>query len=96
MPFRLPLIRLIAPAVVLAWLIAAVLGPAAAPYDPAAIQNADLYSGVSSAFLLGTDYLGRDMLSRIVAGARHTVGIALVATALAEFTGLMQIGRAHV
>lgn len=38
-------------------------------------------------YLLGTDNLGRDMLSRLVYAARNTVGIALVTTALAFFLG---------
>jgi len=42
---------------------------------------------VNSAFLLGTDNLGRDMLSRIIYGARNTVGIAFVTTVLAFVIG---------
>jgi len=82
------LTRIIAPSVVLAWLVVAILGPAIAPHDPAAIQDADLFEGLSAKFLLGTDFFGRDLLSRIIAGARQTVGIALVATSLAVATGL--------
>ncbi|MBY0360567.1 MAG: ABC transporter permease [Phreatobacter sp.] len=83
------LTRIIAPVIVIAWLLVAVFGPAIAPYDPAAIQDADLFEGFSAKFLLGTDYFGRDMLSRIIAGTRQTLGIALVATSLAVTTGLM-------
>ncbi len=82
------LTRIIAPSIVLAWLVVAILGPAIAPHDPAAIQDADLFEGLSAKFLLGTDFFGRDLLSRIIAGARQTVGIALVATSLAVATGL--------
>lgn len=82
-------VGLLAPAIVIVWLAVAILGPTIAPYDPAAIQDADLFEGISAKFLLGTDYFGRDMLSRIIAGARHTVGIALVATALAVATGML-------
>jgi peptide/nickel transport system permease protein len=85
-PRLLPLIAL---TIVLLWLVAAILGPALAPYDPADIQDADLFAGMSRAFLLGTDYLGRDMLSRILAGARYTVGIGLAATGLAVTSGLL-------
>lgn len=81
--------RYIAPTIVLAWLIVAVLGARIAPYDPSAIQDADLYEGFSRTFWLGTDYFGRDMLSRIIAGAQYTVGIALMATTLAVSTGLL-------
>jgi peptide/nickel transport system permease protein len=85
-PRLLPLVAL---TIVLLWLVAAILGPALAPYDPADIQDADLFAGMSRAFLLGTDYLGRDMLSRILAGARYTVGIGLAATGLAVTSGLL-------
>jgi len=82
------LTRIIAPSIVLAWLVVGILGPAVAPHDPAVIQDADLFEGLSAKFLLGTDFFGRDLLSRIIAGARQTVGIALVATSLAVATGL--------
>lgn len=85
---RQPL-RWIAPAIVAFWLAMTVLGPMIAPYDPTAIQDADLFEGLSRKFLLGTDYFGRDMLSRILAGARYTVGIALVSTLLAAGAGLL-------
>lgn len=85
-PRLLPLVAL---SVVLLWFVAAIFGPALAPYDPADIQDADLFAGMSRAFLLGTDYLGRDMLSRILAGARYTVGIGLAATGLAVTAGLL-------
>lgn len=85
-PRLLPLVAL---TIVLLWFVAAIFGPALAPYDPADIQDADLFAGMSRAFLLGTDYLGRDMLSRILAGARYTVGIGLAATGLAVTAGLL-------
>jgi peptide/nickel transport system permease protein len=86
---RLSLLRSIMPGIVLFWLVMTFLGHWVAPYDPAAIQDADLFEGMSRKFLLGTDYLGRDMLSRILAGARFTVGISLAATALAVVVGLL-------
>lgn len=86
---RLSLSRSIMPGIVLFWLVMTFLGHWVAPYDPAAIQDADLFEGMSRKFLLGTDYLGRDMLSRILAGARFTVGISLAATALAVVVGLL-------
>ena len=83
------LVRIVAPAIVLFWLAMAFLGPVIAPYDPGAIQDAEIFEAMSRNFLLGTDYFGRDMLSRILAGARYTVGIALVSTSLAVGTGLL-------
>lgn len=86
---RMRLARYVAPAIVLGWIAVALGGASIAPYDPAAIQDADLFEGMSRAYWLGTDFFGRDMLSRIIAGARQTVGIALVATLLAVGTGLL-------
>jgi peptide/nickel transport system permease protein len=68
-------------------LLMALFGPMLAPYDAAAIVDQDVFGPVSSQFLLGTDYLGRDMLSRILHGARFTVALALAATVLASVTG---------
>jgi peptide/nickel transport system permease protein len=82
-------VRAIAPCVALFWLAMALIGPWIAPYDSSAIQNADIFEGMSWKFLLGTDYFGRDLLSRILAGARYTVGIALIATLLSAGTGIL-------
>ncbi len=81
--------RYIMPGIVLFWLAMTFIGHWVAPYNAAAIQDADLFEGMSRKFLLGTDYLGRDMLSRILTGARFTVGISLAATALAVGVGLL-------
>ena len=82
------IVRWIAPLVVAFWIAMIFVGPLVSPYGAAEILDADLFEAVSHAHLFGTDYLGRDMLSRILAGARYTVGIALVATALAVGAGL--------
>lgn len=81
--------RLVMPAIVLFWMVMALAGHWLSPYDPAGIQDADLFEGMSAKFWLGTDYFGRDMLSRIIAGARYTVGISLAATALAVISGVL-------
>jgi peptide/nickel transport system permease protein len=47
----------------------------------------DVFGGSSHAFPLGTDYLGRDMLSRILYGTRYTVGLAFMAAVLASVIG---------
>ncbi|TCT11119.1 ABC transporter permease [Paralcaligenes ureilyticus] len=73
--------------IVFFWLLMALIGPLIAPYDASKIVDTDVFSGMSSAFWLGTDYLGRDMLSRILYGTRYTVGLALTATVLASTAG---------
>jgi peptide/nickel transport system permease protein len=73
--------------IVLFWLVMAAVGPLVAPYAAGKVVDSDVLSPLSAAFPLGTDYLGRDMLSRILLGTRFTVGLALIATSLACLTG---------
>ena len=56
----------------------AVIGPLFAPYDPAAINIPNRLSPPSDAFPLGTDALGRDILSRLLHGARWSLGLAFL------------------
>ncbi len=81
--------RWIPPAIVLFWVLMTFVGPSIAPYDASAIQDADVFDGMSRRHPLGIDYLGRDMLARILAGARYTVGLAMVATLLSAGSGLL-------
>ncbi len=66
------------------FLLAAAFGPMAAPHDPAAIDLAVRLQGPSAHHLFGTDELGRDILSRILYGARISmiVGTSVVAGSL--------------
>ena len=73
--------------IVVFWVAIAILGPSIAPYEVGAIVAQDVFSSPTWQNLLGTDYLGRDMLSRILFGARYTVGLALVAALAASVTG---------
>jgi len=72
--------------VITAYLLIVALAPWLAPFGETEIL-ANAYEPWSSTYWLGTDSLGRDMLSRIIYGARNTVGIALVATLLAFLIG---------
>ncbi len=73
---------------VVVWLFLAVLGPWLAPYPVGEIVAYDVFEPLgSNGYLLGTDYLGRDVLSRILFGARYTIGLALVAAGLAGIAG---------
>jgi peptide/nickel transport system permease protein len=79
--------------VLLAILVAAIFGSSIAPYDPTAqnLLGRLLPPGSTSSMgyhLLGTDSLGRDMTSLIIAGARPAVGISLAAVVLAIVVGL--------
>jgi peptide/nickel transport system permease protein len=65
--------------VCVALLAVALLAPLIAPYQPDAIDAAAINQGPSAAHLLGTDSLGRDILSRVLYGARLSLlGPALV------------------
>lgn len=80
--------------VVAFWLIMVVIGPWVAPFHEADIIGDDSYLPPMSTtegeglHVLGTDYLERDILSRILWGARMTVGISFLATVLAYMMGV--------
>ena len=65
----------------------AILGPWITPDDGETMHFAHLRKGPSSEFLLGTDRLGRDVLSRLILGTRTTIVIAAASTALATVLG---------
>jgi peptide/nickel transport system permease protein len=67
-------------------LLIALVGPWIAPHDPTAILGAPV-QGASSDFPLGTDLLGRDVLSRVLSGGRALLGFALIATILSYAIG---------
>ncbi len=67
--------------IITAYAIIAIFAPLIAPYGEADIVG-DQYAPWDSQFLLGTDQLGRDMLSRLIFGARNTIGIAVMTTGL--------------
>jgi peptide/nickel transport system permease protein len=69
--------------------LVAVFGPLAAPYDPNATNFAlVLAPPLSPHHLLGTDQLGRDVLSRMLYGARSTLAAGIVSTLLGTAVGL--------
>lgn len=83
--FRRDRLAAAAAAVLVAVAAAAAAGPALTPYEPNAVDLAANYQSSSPAHPLGTDHLGRDTLSRLIAGSRVSLGIALTSTA----TGLL-------
>ena len=82
----MPLSAMVGLAVVLAYAFVAIFAPLIAPYPEAAIVGPK-YLPWQAQHWLGTDALGRDVLSRLIFGARNTVGIALLTTALAFLLG---------
>jgi peptide/nickel transport system permease protein len=75
-------------AMVVFWVLVAVLGPWLAPHAVGAMVSRDVFDPIGTAFPLGSDYLGRDMLSRLLHGTRFTVGLALCAALLASAAGI--------
>ncbi len=73
--------------VLVLWLLVAFLAPVLAPHPAGMILPAGEMAPPTAAAPLGTDYLGRDVLSRIIYGARYTLGLSLLATVLACITG---------
>ena len=72
--------------IILMYLIAAIFAPVIAPFGEAEII-ADAFAPADKQMLLGGDQLGRDMFSRIIYGARNTVGLSLIITSLAFIMG---------
>ena len=69
-------------------LLLAVAGPWLAPHEVGAIISESHFEAPGINTLLGTDMLGRDILSRLLYGARMTVGVALAATVLGFLIGM--------
>ncbi|HEY8584643.1 MAG TPA: ABC transporter permease [Capillimicrobium sp.] len=69
-----------------AWILIAVFAPLIAPHDPLA-QDFPITQSPSSAHPFGTDELGRDILSRVVEAARHSLPLALLLVVLAGSIG---------
>ena len=73
--------------VLLFWLACALLGSHITPYDPIFDQTPDLSQSPSAEHWFGTDRLGRDVFSRVLAGSRDILLIAPMATLLATIFG---------
>ena len=74
--------------VILFYVAVALFAPLLAPYAETELVGGP-FEPWGEPFLLGTDQLGRDMLSRLIYGARNTIGIAVLTTALAFLLGGM-------
>ncbi|CAH1663190.1 Ni(2(+)) ABC transporter membrane subunit NikC [Hyphomicrobiales bacterium] len=68
-------------------LLAAIAAPLIAPYDPNAVDLPGRLQGPSLAHWMGTDHLGRDMLSRLIYGSRVSLGAVAIA-----LSGIIALG----
>jgi peptide/nickel transport system permease protein len=69
-------------------LLLAIFGSLVCPYDPVAIKPADHFLPPSKAHLFGTDEMGRDVFSRVLAGARVSLRVVLVVLLVASTIGV--------
>ncbi len=76
-------------AVILTIASVAVAAPIVAPYNPFAIDVYNVISAPSSAHLLGTDELGRDVLSRMIWGGRVSLAVGFVAVGISITIGII-------
>ncbi len=75
-------------AVILVNLVVAIFAPLIAPYDQTAVLG-DAWADPDGQHWLGLDNLGRDLLTRLIYGARMSIGLSLVITALSFFIGIV-------
>jgi peptide/nickel transport system permease protein len=73
-------------AVITAYIFVAVFAPLLAPYEESEVFPQQFLPW-GGEFIFGTDQLGRDVLTRLIYGARNTIGIAVATTALAFLIG---------
>jgi peptide/nickel transport system permease protein len=73
--------------VVAFWIVCAILGNHVTPYDPIYYHASTTYAHPSSTYWFGTDRLGRDVLSRVLAGSRDILTVAPLATLLGIVLG---------
>ena len=74
-------------AILLFWIVCAIFGHAIAPYNPLAQQLLATNAAPSAAHWFGTDPLGRDVLSRVLTGARDILVISLLSVIIATILG---------
>ncbi len=75
--------------IIVFWVLVAVFAPILAPFSHSEMISFESFAVVEESAFLGTDYLGRDVLSRIIFGARMTLGLALIATIISFTTGIV-------
>jgi peptide/nickel transport system permease protein len=85
--YKAPLTAQIGLAIVAIDLLIAIFGPWFAPYGQSQSVG-DTWATPSAQMLLGADQIGRDMLTRLIYGARTTIGIAAATTLLSFFIGI--------
>src|SRR5918994_4728779 len=76
-------------AIVLLAVIAAIFGPALAPFDPSSQELALRLEGPTGAHWFGLDELGRDIFARVLSGARISLMVGLVVVGVSASIGIL-------
>ena len=76
-------------AIILTFAFLALFGEQVAPYGADEQNLLESLEGPSASHWLGTDPLGRDLLSRVLIGTRHTLSVALISVGLSCFLGVL-------
>ena len=69
--------------------LTAIISPVIAPYDPGEIRIDAKLLGPCRSYLMGTDHLGRDCLSRMIYGARISLSVGFVAVGISICVGIL-------
>jgi peptide/nickel transport system permease protein len=75
-------------AMVVTWLLLALFAPVVAPYDPIKVDVLQTLEPPGWAHWLGTDDLGRDVLSRVIWGGRVSLSVGLISVSIGLFVGV--------
>ncbi|MFC1820429.1 ABC transporter permease [Thermodesulfobacteriota bacterium] len=75
--------------IILIMILSAIFAPYIAPYDPYSQNLKEALQPPSWKYLLGTDWLGRDTLSRMIYGTRVSLAVGIIAVGSGSFIGLM-------
>jgi peptide/nickel transport system permease protein len=73
--------------IILAWVVAAMFAPWVAPYDPTKVNVIDSLQPPNPQHWLGTDDLGRDVLSRVIWGSRVSLSVGFISVSIGLFVG---------
>src|SRR5262249_17326427 len=87
--FRRKRLPLFAGLVIVLLVLAAILAPWIAPFDPNAPDYENVLEGPTLLHLCGTDAFGRDILSRIIWGGRVSLSVGLLSVSLGGLVGVM-------
>jgi peptide/nickel transport system permease protein len=80
---------LIGAVILLIFFLTALVGPFLCAYDPLMTDPENKYAQPSGAHVLGTDYLGRDVFTRMVYGARVSLSISFIGVLSGAFIGII-------